>query len=95
MIRYEIEPLLHEYWFDQPERVDERVPEVARVKIPVRNVYYLLLYAWNQVGEGEEEVAQEESRSYTCTNSSRTSSRRRSRGCSRAGWTGSTARWTR
>jgi 5-methylcytosine-specific restriction enzyme subunit McrC len=30
------------------------------VKIPIRNVYYLLLYAWNHVGEGEEEVGQEE-----------------------------------
>jgi 5-methylcytosine-specific restriction enzyme B len=25
VIRYEIEPLLHEYWFDQPRRVDEQV----------------------------------------------------------------------
>lgn len=31
------------------------------MKIPIRNVYYLLLYAWNHVGEGEEEVGQEES----------------------------------
>jgi len=25
IVRYEIEPLLHEYWFDQPERVNEHV----------------------------------------------------------------------
>jgi MoxR-like ATPase len=25
VVRYEIEPLLHEYWFDQPDRVEEQV----------------------------------------------------------------------
>jgi 5-methylcytosine-specific restriction enzyme subunit McrC len=28
------------------------------VKIPIRNVYYLLLYAWNHIGEGEEVLVQ-------------------------------------
>jgi len=31
------------------------------VRIPVRNVYYLLLYAWNHVGEGEERAVEGES----------------------------------
>jgi 5-methylcytosine-specific restriction enzyme subunit McrC len=31
------------------------------VKIPIRNVYYLLLYAWNHVGEGEERAVEGES----------------------------------
>ena len=30
------------------------------MKIPIQNIYYLLLYAWNHVGEGEEVLVQEQ-----------------------------------
>ena len=54
IIDTQIEPLLREYWFDRPERVDKTGPETKRMsnkKIPIANIYYLLCYAWSHVEE--------------------------------------------
>jgi 5-methylcytosine-specific restriction enzyme subunit McrC len=60
VIRYEIYPLLKEYWVEDPKKQKYGPLGFARVSadsmahpIPIQNIYYLLLYAWNRLPEGK------------------------------------------
>ena len=53
IVRREIEPLLRGILVRPSRSRGRGDPGAAGVKIPVRNIYYLLCYAWDHVGEGD------------------------------------------
>jgi 5-methylcytosine-specific restriction protein B len=55
IIEGEIQPLLEEYWFDEPDRVSTAMETLScrsGTAIPVQNIYYLLSYAWDRLRNG-------------------------------------------
>ena len=59
VVEYEIIPQLYEYWFDDEDKAESWANKLRNAydgknsKIPIRNIYYMLSYAYQTIGLSE------------------------------------------
>lgn len=55
VVRTEVAPLLREYWPDNADKAESLIADQgpAGVNIPIRNIYFLLVYAWDVLDEAD------------------------------------------